>query len=78
MYLFGKTPNGFEARKAPGQSLDHLPGRCRELEASETGRAFDVGLLLLQIQEEAKEGDWDLVGENETNEEFVIIERPKE
>jgi len=83
LYQLVKTENGFDARKALGQDLTYIPGWDDALEHAEAGRAFDVGLFVHQVQEEASQeqdkaiqDEWDLVGMYEVEEDFEMVEVP--
>lgn len=83
LYQLLKTEKGFDARKTPGQDLSKMPGWNDELEHAEAGRAFDAGLFVHQVQEEAGqeqdkaiENEWDHVGVDEVEEDFEMVEAP--
>lgn len=65
---------GFEAWKAPGYALEHMPGWCREREVAEAGHSFDVGLVVHEIVGKEAVDEWDVIGEDEGDEEFVMVQ----
>jgi hypothetical protein len=83
LYQLLETEKGFNAHKTLGQDLSKMPGWNDELEHAEAGRAFDVGLFVRQVQEEAAQeeekamlDDWDHVGVDEVEEDFEMVKAP--
>ena len=67
VYKLVRRGSGFEAQKAPGWS--------REREVAEAGCAFDVGLLVHEIWGSEAADGWEVVAEDEGDEEFVMVGR---